>query len=260
MNAGGDTLALLGAVLVASLVGSLHCAGMCGVFVAMAVGAGQGASRTRLQALYHGGRLVGYSALGAAAGALGQAVDLGASAVGLHHGAAALAAGTIILIAALSIAKELGWRLPRVRIPVAQRLFAGGARRAQRLSVPGRALTIGLLTALLPCGWLYAFAIVAAGTASPGAGALVMAAFWIGTVPVLALVGVGAGSLRQRLGSRARIAAAVLVAALGAGVLLRGYSADLSGVRSAMLTADGAPPEVSKTSEAPCPLCVTESP
>ena len=259
MTAGGETLPLLGAVLVASLVGSLHCAGMCGVFVAMAVGADRRVSRIKLQSLYHGGRLVGYTMLGAIAGALGSAVDLGASAVGLHHGAALLAAVTILTIAGLSIAKEIGWRPPQVRIPVAQRVFAAGAKRAQRLSVPGRALTIGLMTALLPCGWLYAFAIVAAGTASPLDGALVMAAFWIGTVPVLALVGVGAGSLRRRLGAKARIAAALLVAALGASVLIRGYDADLSGVRSAMLTSEGGAPDVANTSEAPCPLCTAES-
>jgi len=253
-------LPLLLTVLVASLVGSLHCAGMCGVFVAMAVGAGDKVSRVKLQTLYHGGRLVGYSILGVVAGAVGQAVDLGASAVGLNHAAAVFAAVTVITIALASGAKELGWKLPHVPTPgIAQKAFASGARTAQRLGTPGRALVIGLLTALLPCGWLYAFALVAAGTASPLLGGLVMAAFWVGTVPILALVGFGAGSIRQRLGAKARVAAAVLVAALGASVLLRGFDADLSGVRTAMQASDdtGGAPDVSKAADAPCPLCTT---
>ena len=47
-----------------------------------------------------------------------------------------------------------------------------------------RALLLGLFSTLLPCGWLYAFAVLAAGTGGPWTGMLVMAAFWAGTVPV----------------------------------------------------------------------------
>ncbi|MCA9134909.1 MAG: sulfite exporter TauE/SafE family protein, partial [Planctomycetales bacterium] len=38
---------------------------------------------------------------------------------------------------------------------------------------------------LLPCGWLYLFALLAAGTGHALTGMLVMIAFWIGTVPAL---------------------------------------------------------------------------
>jgi len=252
-------LTLYGTVLVASLVGSLHCAGMCGVFVAMAVGAGDRVSRARLQALYHGGRLVGYTTLGVIAGSIGRAVDIGASEIGLHHAAAIAAAVSVLLVAAVHAAAQLGVRVPRAPAPpLARRLFAGGARAAQRLSPSGRALTIGLLTALLPCGWLYAFALIAAGAASPISGGLVMAAFWVGTVPVLALIGAGAGTLRRRMGVRARVAATLLVGVLGAGVLLRGVNADLSGVREAMqVSGETSAADVARTAEAPCPLCET---
>ncbi|MBE7450024.1 MAG: sulfite exporter TauE/SafE family protein [Kofleriaceae bacterium] len=47
----------------------------------------------------------------------------------------------------------------------------GGGARA-------RAALLGLLSAALPCGWLWAFVVVAAGTGSPVGGALVMTAFW----------------------------------------------------------------------------------
>ncbi len=153
-GAGGSfDAALLGAVLVTSLVGSLHCAGMCGVFVVMAVGPGDRGSRLRLQGLYHGGRLVGYTTLGVIAGAVGQAVDVGAHAAGLHHTAAIVAAVMVLLIGVATGLKELGVRLPRApRFAVAQRAFEKGARVSQRLSAPGRALVIGLLTALLLAG------------------------------------------------------------------------------------------------------------
>ena len=54
-----------------------------------------------------------------------------------------------------------------------------------------RAWSIGALSGLLPCGWLYAFVAVAAATGTPWMGALVMAAFWLGTLPLLAAFGMG---------------------------------------------------------------------
>ena len=52
-------LPLLITVFLASLSGSLHCAGMCGAFVALAVGGADNAARHQgrvLQAAYHAGR------------------------------------------------------------------------------------------------------------------------------------------------------------------------------------------------------------
>ncbi|HEY0971648.1 MAG TPA: sulfite exporter TauE/SafE family protein, partial [Gemmatimonadales bacterium] len=74
------TLAL--AVLVASLVGSPHCAGMCGPFVCFYAGAGAGArpvARWAAHAAYNGGRLLSYLALGALAGTLGAGLDAAGS-------------------------------------------------------------------------------------------------------------------------------------------------------------------------------------
>ena len=44
-----------------------------------------------------------------------------------------------------------------------QRLVQAGHRRAMNRSPVARAALIGLLTTLLPCGWLYAFVVTAAG-------------------------------------------------------------------------------------------------
>jgi hypothetical protein len=50
----------------------------------------------------------------------------------------------------------------------------------------GNALVSGLLTALLPCGWLHVFVLGAAGTQSARAGATLLLVFWVGTLPALA--------------------------------------------------------------------------
>ena len=59
--------ALVVAVFLASALGSLHCVGMCGAFLAIAFTDVPSAGRWRLSVAYHGGRLVTYTALGVAA-------------------------------------------------------------------------------------------------------------------------------------------------------------------------------------------------
>ncbi|MEQ8315955.1 MAG: sulfite exporter TauE/SafE family protein [Phycisphaerales bacterium] len=253
------SLATLAAVLIASLAGSPHCAGMCGVFVAMACGMEKGRAKAhaRLQFAYHGGRLVGYTTLGVVAGAVGSAIDLGASAAGLQHAAAILAATTMLVVGGIWLLREAGVRLPHMRTPpLVRKAFRGGVARADRFGPAGRALAMGLLTTLLPCGWLWAFALIAAGTASPFWGAAVMATFWIGTVPILAAVGLGAGAIRTRFGPRVRTVAALAMIAIATITVVRVYGADLTGLT--------ARPSVEPTSlttmptSAHCPLCTTD--
>ncbi|MCA8923208.1 MAG: sulfite exporter TauE/SafE family protein, partial [Planctomycetes bacterium] len=78
------------------------------------------------------------------------------------------------------------------------------------------AALLGLLTPLLPCGWLYVFAVVAAGTASPLRGAAVMAAFWLGTVPILFALALGLQAAAQRLRSAAPALGGLLLVGVGA--------------------------------------------
>lgn len=195
-------ISLFAAVFVASLLGSMHCAGMCGAFLAFAVGNGE--SRTAPNAAYNGGRLVTYTILGAIAGGVGAAVDLGGSAAGVQRAAAALAGAMMIGFGLVAVLRVIGVQVPRVPLPGFLRTaVTAGHRRVMNWKPLSRAAAIGLLTTLLPCGWLYAFAVTAAGTASPWAGAATMAAFWVGTLPMMISLGVGvqalAGPLRRRL-------------------------------------------------------------
>ena len=67
-----------------------------------------------------------------------------------------------------------------------QKILTTAHTRSATLPPMAHALATGLLTTLLPCGWLYAFVALAAGTASAPLGALVMLTFWIGTLPAIA--------------------------------------------------------------------------
>jgi len=229
-----NTELFLGA-LGASFVGSLHCAGMCGPLVVFA-GAGERPSVPALAA-YHGARIAGYVLLGVLAGSLGAALDLGAESMGLGRVATVLAGGTMVLIGLggllgafrrarvgrdggerragrRGLLQGLGERFKALERRISARVMPLMGR-ATRLSPLSRSLWIGGLTALLPCGWLFAFLVVAAGTGSPWSGALVMVMLGLGSVPVLLGIGVGSGSLLAPLARRSRGVVAALLLALG---------------------------------------------
>ncbi len=197
-------IALLGSVLAASLLGSPHCAAMCGGFVCFYAGQ-PGARREALaHAAYNGGRLLSYLALGTIAGALGAGLDRLGGAAGFTRAAAVIAGAMMVAWGGASLLRALGARVPELVAPAFARARLTAALRAVHAQPPAvRALTVGLLTTLLPCGFLYAFVAVAAATGSPWRGALAMAAFWAGTLPVMASLGLIArrafGPLERRL-------------------------------------------------------------
>ena len=213
-------MTLLLGVLAASVLGSVHCAAMCGTFTCLyrrrASGGGRGAETWRGHAAYNGGRLVSYVMLGAAAGAIGARVnDLGRLA-GVGR-AAAVVAGTLMVVWALdSIGASLGMRSRLGRPPEWMQRVMGRVLLAGRdADEATRALLIGLVTTLLPCGWLYTFVAVAGSTGSMFGGIAVMAVFWIGTVPTLLAVGAGGARLLGPFARRLPVASAVAVLALG---------------------------------------------
>lgn len=211
--------ALVWAVLVASLLGSAHCAGMCGAFLAIAVTPGRPASaaeRARLHAAYNAGRLVTYLSLGFIAGLIGAALDLSGSLVGVQRTAAIAAGSLMIAVGAAAVARSLGYAVPHPPVPPPMRRALLHAHRAVAAWPPFyRAAAIGLFTTLLPCGWLYTFVIAAAGTASPLWGSVSMAAFWLGTLPVMVSVGVGVQAITGPLARRLPLLTSLLLVTVG---------------------------------------------
>ena len=203
-------------IFVASLAGSPHCAAMCGPFLAFAA-AGETSPRRRLAPLlgYHGGRLTAYLILGVIAGALGAGVEQLGHLAGVGR-AAALVSGVLMVVWGLNAVLVARGATNRLHAPrFLQHWLSGIVRRVNRAPGAARGGAIGLATALLPCGWLYAFVAAAGGTGSPARAALVMVLFWSGTLPVMATLGLGL----QRLAGPARrhlpLVTASLVVAIG---------------------------------------------
>jgi sulfite exporter TauE/SafE len=169
-----------GMVLLASLTGSLHCVGMCGPLVIIAEG---DAKRWPSAAIYHTARLGSYVALGAISGALG----------GWLFGPDRILLSWVASITMAIVFLHLAWKLfrgetPHLPLPsfAMQWLQKTWGRSIKTRHVPYlKPFLMGLLTPLLPCGWLYAFVIGAVATESAGFGMMLMSFFWLGTLPAL---------------------------------------------------------------------------
>ena len=204
----------LGALFAVGLLTGFHCAGMCG---ALAISAARGRSRPwSAAALYNAGRLAVYAAIGAAAGALGAAVDVGPRA----RGALLLAAALAMLFVA---ARSLGWTPFAARR--ARRKDRSAARTpGRRVPTAVRPLLVGAANGLMPCGPLQSVQLWALASGGAARGAAAMLAFGLGTAPALFAVGAAAGFFAKRRALFGRVAAAILVA-LALGMARRGIRA-----------------------------------
>ena len=162
-------------VFVASLLGSTHCASMCGP-IAITLNNSGG-----YMPLYHIGRLLSYLTLGALAGLLGEAFLSGNFGI--------VSTVSVILISAFFI--YTGYRLitgkPLDLIPgrFITAILSKPARWSFAKGKATRSLVIGIVNGFLPCGWVYIFVLGAVAAKNPLYGAGILFIFWLGTVPVL---------------------------------------------------------------------------
>jgi sulfite exporter TauE/SafE len=166
------------AALVAGLVTSFHCVGMCGP-IACGLGnlAKSEGERLTAASLYHGTRLFSYGLIGAICGALGQ------QPLKWFFNSPVVLLPWVMVGVLLMMALGLDKKIPR---PAILNRFTARARfKACKLSAYGGASAMGLLTPFLPCGPLYLVfgAALLAGSAAKGAEFTL--AFGLGTVPLL---------------------------------------------------------------------------
>ena len=193
------------AAFMLSLLGGLHCAGMCGGFVgALQMNRPSDVPAARLAAGYHLGRITSYTLAGLLVGAIGgtlYAADV------LPVQVVMLVIGSAMLIAiGIAMFGENRW-LKRIE-PIGAgiwRVVGPWARRVYPPRSGGQAFAAGLAWGWIPCGMVYAALPLALVAGGPAQGALVMLAFGIGTLPNLwvidvvasrpALTGAGGGGL-----------------------------------------------------------------
>jgi sulfite exporter TauE/SafE len=191
-----EPTAAITAAAAAGLLGSLHCAAMCGPLAIAAGTRPDGATDLCATGVYLAGRFASYAAIGALFGAIGAHAlcTLPVSqaqwiAVVLVAGAAAFRGVSLLL--ARRRREAPGVILLRTRPP--RRTFSSRLL----VLVPRRAGALGLVTGVLPCGMLLPAWMLAAGSARADIGALVMLVFAAASAPGLLLPLASRGALAR---------------------------------------------------------------
>jgi uncharacterized protein len=125
------------------------------------------------------GRIVSYTLLGGAIGALGAALTLTPAV----SGALTLLASAIMVLLGLNMLglfPSIGQFLPRLPRVLADRLHVAASRETK-----GAAFLLGGATFFLPCGFTQALQLYVLSKGSFAVGALTMLAFALGTLPAL---------------------------------------------------------------------------
>jgi sulfite exporter TauE/SafE len=166
-----------GIAIALGLLGSLHCAAMCGpLMLALPVPAGGAARFVAGRVVYQLGRVATYCLLGVVAGLVGQSIFL----AGLQRWLS-IALGVAILLC-FFVSKKISVSAPVMRL-VARLKSAMSAQLRQRTF---RSLALlGLLNGLLPCGLVYVALAGAVASGNLRDGIFYMLLFGLGTVPTM---------------------------------------------------------------------------
>jgi sulfite exporter TauE/SafE len=220
--------ALLLSALLAGLVGGLHCAAMCGGFVAATAARDAAQPMLRARALLlrqlacHGGRIASYTMLGTLFGVAGAAA-VGAVDVRPLQQALYVAANLLLALLAFAIATRataMPW-LARVGMSAFNRVLPGAGSLMRGSGLRSR-FAFGLVWGLVPCTLVYSVLPLALFAGGAWQGGAVMLVFGLGTVPHLAGVGFLLQRARRLLqGTAARGAVAALLAAFALAGLYR---------------------------------------
>ena len=161
-------------------VGSLHCIGMCGpLAMSLPVVSNTASGKFLYTLLYNLGRIVTYACLGAVLGLVGASVALAG-----YQQALSIVVGVVILLFvifprhrwALFSSGKMQQLFETLRVKLGSLFFQKKYRSV---------FFIGLLNGLLPCGLVYMAIAGAISTASLTGSVFFMAAFGLGTLPVM---------------------------------------------------------------------------
>jgi sulfite exporter TauE/SafE len=197
------------------LVGSLHCAGMCGP-LALALPAANTTPRFSADRVgYNAGRILTYCALGLVFGLAGRTLWL----AGIQRWVS-IGLGVALLAGLFASRKLALWRPVTALVAHLKTAMSAHLRRRSFMSL----VTLGLLNGLLPCGLVYVACAGAAATGSILAGAQYMAAFGMGTTPIMLAIGLSGKLVPLTWRLKLRPAIPVSVFLLGSLLILRGLS------------------------------------
>ncbi|MFA5022434.1 MAG: sulfite exporter TauE/SafE family protein [Patescibacteria group bacterium] len=211
-------------IFLIGVLASFHCVGMCGGLVitySTSDAAKAGTKKTKFSwshLQYNVGRLVSYTIVGGILGGIGSFFAINQ----IVSGILMLVAGFFMILMAISLFTNYRW-LDKMSLKTPQ-FIAKYIFKQSRGNNPKMPLIIGLLTGLMPCGPLQAMELYALGTGNFVQGALSMAAFALGTIPLMFGFGAFISFLSKKYMNKIIKISAVIVGLLALIMIGRGLA------------------------------------
>lgn len=193
-----ETISIISIITIAFLGSFGHCVGMCGgIVIAYSSTKIKSEWSKQVQAIAHlfysFGRVSTYMILGALFGFVGGVVTFD----NLTSGIFLLITGFLMVLVGLSLLGKIKFLTilehSCSKSPLYQKTFKSLLGSQSLFSF----YLLGMLNGLLPCGFVYVFAITAASTGSAFWGAVVMLIFGLSTIPALFSLGFFVGIFKQ---------------------------------------------------------------
>ena len=201
-------------------LGSFHCIGMCGpIALSVPMGGKHGLIGVLRALAYNLGRISTYALLGLFVGFLGKHI-----AIGGYQQALSISVGVLILaflILPKTITKKLDPTSTFAKLFLKLKSTFRGLFQSKNAFGP---LVLGLINGLLPCGLVYVGLAGALALGDPISSAQFMAAFGLGTVPIMISIIFLGDLISIQWRTKIRKLMPIMFAIMGALFILRGMN------------------------------------
>jgi sulfite exporter TauE/SafE len=206
--------------LVIGLVGSLHCAGMCGP-IALALPLNRKNALTKIVGTlsYNWGKMLTYGLLGLVFGLFGQGLML----AGFQQWVSIILGAIMIVSVFFPVLFKNKALFDKLVSGFVSKML-GRLRSLFAISSYQSLFLIGLLNGLLPCGLVYIAIAGAIETQNALNGSIYMLAFGLGTAPMLSAIAYLSSSLSNRIRQKLNKIIPVFVVLIGILFILRGLN------------------------------------
>ena len=213
-------MVILLSALVLGLMGSFHCAGMCGpIAIALPLHGNTIPQKIFGGTLYNLGRTLTYGVMGAIFGLLGQGVEM----IGFQQKISIIMGVIMILSVIFPSLFRNQYNMDKSWFSLVGKLKKSIGKLFSVRSFSSL-FFIGLLNGLLPCGLVYMAIAGAIGTGEVVLGSLYMIMFGLGTIPMMLSIAIAGNILSAAIRRKINRLIPVLVVVVGIFFILRGLS------------------------------------
>lgn len=213
-------MTILISALILGLMGSFHCAGMCGpIAIALPLHGNTIPQKIFGGALYNIGRTVTYGIMGAIFGFLGQGVGM----LGFQQKISVVMGALMIISVLFPALFKNQYRMDKSWFSFVRKLKKSIGKMFSIRSFSSL-FFIGLLNGLLPCGLVYMAIAGAIGTGGVVEGSLYMILFGLGTIPMMLSISLAGNVMSLAVRNKINKLIPVLIVVVGILFVLRGLS------------------------------------